>query len=143
MTCAVLLPAVRPLLATLRFGPTTEPPCPVDDDSVWSLFVGEPSLCFGLLISERSGSGGSSNRPLKLASEESSGVRSCKVPANSGCLSAVGLSEYGATSFWPCEDDRGESGDSPCVVNREFVNELTKEPRLIAALNLPLRVLVG
>ena len=90
----------------------------------------------------RSGSGASSNRPLKLASEESSGVRSCKVPANSGYVSAAGLSEYGAASFWPCEDGM-DSGDSSWLVNREFVNELTKEPRLNPALNRLLPALTG
>ena len=147
MTCGALptlsLADLRPLLTTLRFGPTVESLYLADDDSVWSLSVGEPLPCLGLLISERSGSGASSNRPSKLASEDSSGVRSCKVPANSGCVSAAGLSEYDATSFWPCDGDGGESGDSPCVVKREFVNELTKEPRLNAALNLPLLALAG
>lgn len=138
MTCGTL-PALLllALAAILRLGPLPDGLYPADDGFVDSLLVGERSLCLGLLMSERCGSGASSILPLKLASEESSGVVSGVVPASSGRVSLVGLSEYGATSFWPIEGDRGESGDLPWVVNRELLSELTNEPRLRAALNLP------
>ena len=80
-----------------------------DDGSVCSLFVGELSLDLGLLISRRSGLA-SSALPLKLASEESSGVTSCKVPANSGRMSGTAPSEYAVACSCLNEVDRGASG---------------------------------